>query len=83
MSYEERFCKNVSHKGVVVLGDSAGAHFGIPRVWAIPHESWWSDFWSYDPVFAISNEMDWPLCSWATGNKKKKKKKDDESTKKK
>lgn len=30
-SYEELFCKNSGQIGVVLLGDSAGAHFSIPE----------------------------------------------------
>lgn len=31
--YEEKFCKGADSQGVVLLGDSAGAHFHIPPEW--------------------------------------------------
>jgi acyloxyacyl hydrolase len=32
-SYEDLFCKDVPQRGLVVLGDSATAHFHIPPQW--------------------------------------------------
>ena len=35
-SYEEQFCKDTGQLGVVVLGDSVGAHFHTPQEWFDP-----------------------------------------------
>lgn len=32
-SYEDIFCKDVPQRGLVILGDSATAHFHIPPQW--------------------------------------------------
>lgn len=32
-AYEDLFCSNVTNYGVAILGDSAAAHFSLPRAW--------------------------------------------------
>ena len=32
-TYEEKFCGGRKHYGVVMIGDSAGAHFHMPEAW--------------------------------------------------
>jgi acyloxyacyl hydrolase len=57
-SYEELFCAGVDQRGVVVLGDSASAHFSVPQVFTSG-----AQFATF-----LENEGDWPHCSWATGH---------------
>ena len=35
-TYEEKFCSGSQQFGVVILGDSAGAHFHMPEAWYGP-----------------------------------------------
>jgi len=54
------FCKNSSQKGIIVLGDSAAAHFSIPinQLNTTTPLQW---------ATLAENEADYPGCSWATG----------------
>jgi acyloxyacyl hydrolase len=64
-SWEVELCNGTDAKGVVVLGDSAGAHFHIPVNWLNPHainKTTYSEL-----VFALANEMDWPQRSATSG----------------
>jgi acyloxyacyl hydrolase len=33
VSFEEKFCSGTERRGVVILGDSATAHFHVPPAW--------------------------------------------------
>eukprot|EP01029_Cantina_marsupialis_P020482 TRINITY_DN47_c1_g1_i3.p1 TRINITY_DN47_c1_g1~~TRINITY_DN47_c1_g1_i3.p1 ORF type:complete len:622 (-),score=168.01 TRINITY_DN47_c1_g1_i3:821-2686(-) len=63
-SYEDKFCKETPPRGLLVIGDSATAHFHLPPallnpsgiVHAANHMFWKG-----------ANELDLPQCSWATG----------------
>ncbi|XP_065843425.1 acyloxyacyl hydrolase-like [Oscarella lobularis] len=65
---EDVFCCNVSiskNLGVIVLGDSAAAHFHIPPQW-LEVQNMSSK--TYDNLYlALANEFDWPMLSMATG----------------
>eukprot|EP01138_Halocafeteria_seosinensis_P012844 gb/GECG01013120.1/.p1 GENE.gb/GECG01013120.1/~~gb/GECG01013120.1/.p1 ORF type:complete len:614 (+),score=54.85 gb/GECG01013120.1/:1-1842(+) len=57
--YEDELCGQSSPRGVAILGDSAGAHFGIPTPRVLN---------SLDSYLHMAlNELDWPQCSWVTG----------------
>jgi len=64
-SYEELWCKDTNAMGVILLGDSAGAHFHIPPSFITPsliNETTYQSL--LDIVF---DEGDWPQMSAATG----------------
>ncbi|XP_014742349.1 PREDICTED: acyloxyacyl hydrolase [Sturnus vulgaris] len=63
--YEEKFCKGADSKGVVLLGDSAGAHFHIPPEWMTITQMSAKSF--VNLPMAFSDELDWPQFSEITG----------------
>ncbi|MEE6465753.1 hypothetical protein FKM82_006675 [Ascaphus truei] len=63
--YEKKFCKGTNAKGIILLADSAGAHFHIPPEWLMAMNMSEETF-SNLPL-AISNELDWPQFSLYTG----------------
>ncbi|RMC05365.1 hypothetical protein DUI87_18554 [Hirundo rustica rustica] len=63
--YEEKFCKGADSKGIVLLGDSAGAHFHIPPEWMTVTQMSAKSF--ADLPMAFSDELDWPQFSEITG----------------
>ncbi|KAK2141649.1 hypothetical protein LSH36_1061g00003 [Paralvinella palmiformis] len=65
--YEDKFCKNSSHLGIGILGDSAAAHFHIPEEWLMASRIN-KELLKHLP-FVIENEFDWPMMSAATGAK--------------
>jgi len=61
--YEDLFCANSQPRGLVILGDSATAHFHIPPQWLT------ADGWNMDQLLPDAmNELDQPHCSWGTGH---------------
>ncbi|RNF11856.1 GPI inositol deacylase precursor [Trypanosoma rangeli] len=64
-AYEEVWCRNSSPMGVIALGDSVTAHFGIPedfvRVYELSHDA----FAHFTRI--INNRFDWPMLSAITG----------------
>jgi hypothetical protein len=62
-SYEDIFCANSEQRGLIMLGDSATAHFHLPPQW-ITAEGWNLKGAKYD----ATNEVDFPQCSWGTGH---------------
>ncbi|XP_043820466.1 acyloxyacyl hydrolase [Dromiciops gliroides] len=63
--YEKKFCEGSEARGLIVLGDSAAAHFHIPPEWLIAANMSVKTF-SNLPM-AVSNELDWPQLSGLTG----------------
>ncbi|XP_053570390.1 acyloxyacyl hydrolase isoform X2 [Bombina bombina] len=63
--YEKKFCEGTDAKGIILLGDSAGAHFHIPPEW-LTAKTMSEKTFSNLPL-AISNELDWPQFSQYTG----------------
>jgi hypothetical protein len=62
-SYEELFCADSQPRGLIMLGDSATAHFHIPPQWIT------ADGWNLDQFVPVAmNELDFPMCSWGTGH---------------
>ena len=62
-SFEEAFCSGQNAPmGVTILGDSAAAHFHIPQQYVNARS-----FNLGGLVELLSNEADWPQCSWSTG----------------
>lgn len=65
VSYEELYCSNTGEMGVILMGDSAGAHFHIPPQWMNVTEM--SETVFDELYFVLLNEMDWPEFSSGTG----------------
>uniref|UniRef100_A0A8C0GA20 Acyloxyacyl hydrolase n=1 Tax=Chelonoidis abingdonii TaxID=106734 RepID=A0A8C0GA20_CHEAB len=63
--YEKKFCKGKSLNGIILLGDSAGAHFHIPPEWMTAAQMSLKSF--SDLQVALTNELDWPHFSGTTG----------------
>uniref|UniRef100_G1KUN1 Acyloxyacyl hydrolase n=1 Tax=Anolis carolinensis TaxID=28377 RepID=G1KUN1_ANOCA len=61
--YEQKFC--TESKGVIILGDSASAHFHIPPEWVTASQMSRKAFSNLPE--ALPNELDWPQFSEATG----------------
>ena len=62
-SYEGMFCKGYPGRGLIMLGDSATAHFHIPPQWVTARG------WNLDGLLQVAeNEIDSPMCSWGTGH---------------
>jgi len=63
-SYESLFCKGSGQLGLIVVGDSAGAHFSIPEAYMNASEI---DKYTYQDLFyVLSDEFDWPQRSGFT-----------------
>ncbi|XP_028607151.2 acyloxyacyl hydrolase [Podarcis muralis] len=65
IAYEQKFCKGTESKGIILLGDSAGAHFHIPPEWVTASQMSVKAFSNLPEAFA--DELDWPQFSGATG----------------
>ncbi|NXF70054.1 AOAH hydrolase, partial [Ciccaba nigrolineata] len=65
LPYEEKFCKGADSQGVVLLGDSAGAHFHIPPEWMTVTQMSAKSFANLPMAF--TDELDWPQFSEITG----------------
>jgi acyloxyacyl hydrolase len=65
LSYEKLFCKDSENIGVIVLGDSAGAHFEIPSDYMTASHINKSTFRNLLDVLEM--EFDWPHKSAFTG----------------
>jgi acyloxyacyl hydrolase len=62
-SYEELFCKDSDARGIIMLGDSATAHFHVPPSFMTASAL---DFSGALPK--AMDEFDYPHCSWGTGH---------------
>ncbi|KAJ1441788.1 hypothetical protein B484DRAFT_390492 [Ochromonadaceae sp. CCMP2298] len=57
------FCQGSGQRGLIMLGDSATAHFHIPPQWLT------AAGWNIDQLLPdAENELDQPGCSWGTGH---------------
>jgi len=63
--YKEKFCKNSGQIGVVVIGDSAGAHAEAPTQWV--NASQWNSSTFQNVIISVSDEVDLPHMSGYTG----------------
>jgi hypothetical protein len=62
-SYEDLFCKGTDQRGLIMLGDSATAHFHLPPQYMT------AQGWNIDGIVKFAeDEMDFPQCSWGTGH---------------
>lgn len=62
-SYEDLFCKDTDQRGLIMLGDSATAHFHLPPQYLT------AQGWNLDGMAKFSlDELDFPQCSWGTGH---------------
>jgi len=62
-SYEDMFCAGSGQRGLIMLGDSATAHFHVPPQWVT------ADGWNLHGALKIAeDEIDFPHCSWGTGH---------------
>ncbi|KAJ6662060.1 hypothetical protein lerEdw1_012907 [Lerista edwardsae] len=64
-SFNEMLSSGTESEGIILLGDSAGAHFHIPPEWLTPTQMSVEAFANLP--MAISNELDWPQFSSTTG----------------
>ena len=62
-SYEDQFCAGTEQRGLVMLGDSATAHFHVPPQW-LTAQGWNLNGFKGD----VLDELDFPQCSWGTGH---------------
>jgi len=62
-TFEDMFCAGTGQRGLIMLGDSATAHFHIPPQW-MTAEGWNLDGLKEDTL----DEFDAPQCSWGTGH---------------
>ncbi|KAM5273611.1 acyloxyacyl hydrolase [Ctenodactylus gundi] len=63
--YEKKLCEGSQPRGVVLLGDSAGAHFHIPPEWLTASQMSVKTFFNLPTV--LTDELNWPQLSGATG----------------
>ncbi|XP_037366196.1 acyloxyacyl hydrolase [Talpa occidentalis] len=63
--YEKKFCEGSQPKGIILLGDSAGAHFHIAPEWITASQMSLKSFINLPT--AISDELNWPQLSGTTG----------------
>ncbi|KAM5303449.1 acyloxyacyl hydrolase isoform 1-T1 [Glossophaga mutica] len=63
--YEKKFCEGSQPRGIILLGDSAGAHFHIPPEWITASQMSLKSFFNLPA--ALADELDWPQLSGATG----------------
>jgi len=62
-SYEDMFCAGTKQRGLIMLGDSATAHFHVPPQWLT------ADGWNVDGFMKMAeDELDFPMCSWGTAH---------------
>lgn len=62
--FEDLYCNKTQQRGIVILGDSAGAHFRIPENYLMAEVLNENTF--QDAVTLIANEGDWPMLSSTT-----------------
>lgn len=65
LSYEELLCGNSSQRGIIVVGDSFGAHFSIPPSYMNASEI--NNQTYSNLLYVLENEFDWPERSAFTG----------------
>uniref|UniRef100_A0A8D0IP82 Acyloxyacyl hydrolase n=2 Tax=Sus scrofa TaxID=9823 RepID=A0A8D0IP82_PIG len=63
--YEKKFCEGSQPRGIILLGDSAGAHFHIPPEWITASQMSLKSFFNLPA--ALTDELNWPQLSGATG----------------
>ncbi|CAK7307049.1 acyloxyacyl hydrolase isoform X1 [Vulpes vulpes] len=63
--YEKKFCEGSQPRGIILLGDSAGAHFHISPEWLTASQMSLKSFISLPT--ALTNELNWPQLSGTTG----------------
>ena len=65
-TYEDQWCNGTNQMGVVVLGDSVGAHFHIPPEYMTAEDLNSETF--NDLLIILEDEFDWPMLSMTTGH---------------
>ncbi|XP_021036268.1 acyloxyacyl hydrolase isoform X1 [Mus caroli] len=63
--YEKKFCEGSQPRGIILLGDSAGAHFHIPPEWLTASQMSVKSFLNLPS--ALTDELNWPQLSGVTG----------------
>ncbi|XP_027625569.1 acyloxyacyl hydrolase isoform X2 [Tupaia chinensis] len=63
--YEKKFCEGSQPRGIVLLGDSFGAHFHIAPEWVTAAQMSLNSFFNLPT--ALADELDWPQVSGVTG----------------
>ncbi|KAH9582097.1 GDSL lipase/esterase [Trypanosoma melophagium] len=64
-TYEEMWCRYTGSMGVIAVGDSVTAHFGIPSKFVTVRELSREVFLNFSAI--LENEFDWPMLSSITG----------------
>nr|CCC51432.1 putative GPI inositol deacylase precursor [Trypanosoma vivax Y486] len=64
-TYEELWCSDSQPMGVIVVGDSASAHFGIPADLVTVFEMSSRGYANIESI--VRNSVDWPMLSSFTG----------------
>jgi len=65
VAYEEELCGDQDNYGIIVIGDSIGAHFHVPPDWI--RASVVDAELLVNLTFIAENELDWPHMSFGTG----------------
>ena len=68
-SYEDLLCAGTEQRGLIVLGDSASAHFHVPPRWLTARGWQAGDLLNWETTLEAEDELDRPDCSWGTGFK--------------
>ncbi|XP_006832331.1 PREDICTED: acyloxyacyl hydrolase-like [Chrysochloris asiatica] len=63
--YEKKFCEGSQPRGIILLGDSAGAHFHIAPEWITASQMSLHSFLNLPT--ALADELNWPQLSGTTG----------------
>ncbi|KJE93948.1 hypothetical protein CAOG_08802 [Capsaspora owczarzaki ATCC 30864] len=66
-TYEEKFCGDSGQLGIILLGDSVGAHFRIPPEYLNALQVTSSTYKNLDKI--LPDEFDWPMHSFSTGHR--------------
>ena len=64
-AYERLYCDNTGQRGLIILGDSATAHFSLPPRW-LTAKTFNNDTFA-NALDILADEIDYPACSWGTG----------------
>lgn len=67
ITYETEYCSGVNEpRGLIIVGDSATAHFSVPPAWLTAKG--FDNSTMTGLLHLAENEFDWPACSWSTAH---------------
>ncbi len=64
--FEDLYCAGTDQRGLIIVGDSATAHFSVPPAWLTAAS--FTNTTMDGLLHLAENELDWPACSWSTGH---------------